>query len=250
MMAFIEKNIEKNIPISFLGSREDVVVSSTDTDRFSASVHSPRDGESRKASPYRSFFKRGFDVLLVFLAAPLWLPLVLLGAVLVMLDGHSPFYTQERVGRNGRTFHIWKLRSMVPNAEACLESYLAANPEARIEWGRTQKLLNDPRVTVVGRILRKTSLDELPQFFNVLRGDMSVVGPRPIMVSQKPIYFGRHYYYMRPGVTGLWQVTDRNECSFAERVHFDDSYYRTMSFWTDSAILVRTLGVVLRGTGY
>jgi exopolysaccharide production protein ExoY len=233
-MAFVEKNISAS-------PRETVMAASGDLAQLSAS------GQARL---YRHVMKRGLDILLVLLAAPFWLPLVLVGAALVMLDGHSPFYTQPRVGRNGRVFRIWKLRSMVPNADARLEAYLAANPEARAEWDATQKLKNDPRITAVGRILRKTSLDELPQLLNVLTGDMSLVGPRPIMVSQKPLYPGRRYYDMRPGLTGLWQISDRNECSFVQRVVFDDTYHRAMSFWTDAKIIARTFGVVMRGTGY
>jgi exopolysaccharide production protein ExoY len=181
---------------------------------------------------------------------PFWLPLMVLGALLVALDGNNPFYTQERIGRNGRVFRIMKLRSMVPGADEVLVNYLVANPEARAEWDATQKLKSDPRITTVGRILRKTSLDELPQLINVLVGDMSLVGPRPIMVNQKALYPGRRYYDMRPGLTGLWQVSDRNDCAFVERVRFDDAYHRIMSFWTDAAILVRTIKVVVRGTGY
>jgi len=188
--------------------------------------------------------------MLVLLAMPLWLPLAAVGAVLVMLDGHNPFYSQERIGRNGRVFRIWKLRSMVPDADAFLESHLAHNAEARAEWDTTQKLKQDPRITPVGRVLRKISLDELPQLVNVLTGDMSLVGPRPIMVSQQSLYPGRRYYDMRPGLTGLWQVSQRNECSFAGRVRFDDVYHRTMSFGTDLRILGQTVAVVLRGTGY
>jgi lipopolysaccharide/colanic/teichoic acid biosynthesis glycosyltransferase len=196
------------------------------------------------------FIKRAVDLLLVLVAAPLWVPLVALCGALVMLDGHNPFYSQERVGRNGRIFRILKLRSMVPDADAFLESYLERNPEARAEWDATQKLKNDPRVTVIGRVLRKTSLDELPQLVNVVLGDMSLVGPRPIMVSQKSLYPGDRYYDMRPGLTGFWQISDRNECAFAERARFDDAYHRVMSLRTDAQVLLRTVGVVVRGTGY
>lgn len=203
-----------------------------------------------RATLYRAFAKRAIDLLLVLLSAPFWVPLVAIGAALVMLDGHNPFYWQERLGKDGRVFRIWKLRSMVPDADSFLESYLAGNPKARAEWASTQKLKQDPRITAIGRLLRKTSLDELPQLVNVLIGDMSLVGPRPIMVKQKQLYPGRRYYDMRPGLTGLWQVSDRNECSFAERVRFDDTYHRTMSFGTDLRILGKTVAVVLRGTGY
>jgi lipopolysaccharide/colanic/teichoic acid biosynthesis glycosyltransferase len=199
---------------------------------------------------YRVFGKRAIDLTLVLLAMPLWLPLLVIGAALVMLDGHNPFYSQERIGRNGRVFRIWKLRSMVPDADAFLESHLTNNPEARAEWDATQKLKQDPRITPVGRVLRKISLDELPQLLNVLTGDMSLVGPRPIMINQQALYPGQRYYDMRPGLTGLWQVSERNECAFADRVRFDDIYHRAMSFGTDLRILGQTVVVVLRGTGY
>jgi exopolysaccharide production protein ExoY len=204
----------------------------------------------REVSFYRRFAKRALDVAFVTLAVPFWAPLVLVCAILVAFDGHNPFYSQARIGRNGRVFRMWKVRSMVPDADAFLDSYLTKKPEARSEWDATQKLKNDPRITVVGSVLRKTSLDELPQLFNVLNGDMSLVGPRPMMVSQKALYPGNRYYDLRPGVTGLWQVTDRNECSFAERANFDDAYHGILSFRADIKILLRTVGVVMRGTGY
>jgi exopolysaccharide production protein ExoY len=240
-MAFFEKNITDS-------PRETVVVVPGDLSRLRTPSRTA--AARRRTAAYRMFVKRAIDVALVMLFAPFWVPLVALCAGLVALDGHNPFYSQARLGRNGRVFRIWKLRSMVPDADAFLESYLAGDAEARAEWNATQKLKNDPRITPMGRVLRKTSLDELPQLFNVLIGDMSLVGPRPIMVSQKALYPGRSYYEMRPGLTGLWQVSERNECSFVERVRFDDTYHRLMSFWTDAGILLRTVTVVMRGTGY
>lgn len=202
------------------------------------------------AGSYGAIGKRLLDIVLVVLTAPLWLPLVAIFALLVSLDGHSPFYTQARVGRNGRVFRLFKLRSMVPDADARLEAYLAANPAARAEWNATQKLKNDPRITRMGRLIRKTSVDELPQLLNVLLGDMSLVGPRPFMVCQDHLYQGRSYYRMRPGLTGLWQVSDRNECTFVKRADYDEVYGRVMSLRTDVMVLWRTVAVVLRGTGY
>ncbi len=139
---------------------------------------------------------------------------------------------------------------MVPNAHEHLEAYLNANPAARVEWDATQKLKNDPRITKVGRILRKTSLDELPQLFNVIKGDMSLVGPRPMMCSQRDLYPGSAYFKMRPGITGTWQVSDRNDSEFQSRAGFDNGYERNLSFGTDLSILLKTIGVVVRGTGY
>jgi exopolysaccharide production protein ExoY len=199
---------------------------------------------------YNFGIKRILESLLILATAHVTLPLVLFMALLVSLDGGNPFFVQKRIGRNGRVFRIWKLRTMVPNAEDKLQSYLAQNPEARRQWDLTQKLKNDPRVTPLGRILRKTSLDELPQLLNVLNGTMALVGPRPMMVAQRHLYGGRSYYRLRPGITGLWQISARNESEFAARVYYDDLYSHTLSLWTDMRILARTVAVVLRGTGY
>lgn len=198
---------------------------------------------------YRNIFKPVLDVLLVVLTLATSIPVILFLAALVAIDGHNPFYTQMRVGRNGKPFRIWKLRTMVPDAERILQSYLASNPAARLEWDATQKLRNDPRVTRVGRLLRKTSLDELPQLINVLNGTMSLVGPRPMLLEQQALYPGRSYYRLRPGITGSWQVSDRNDCNFVDRAPYDDRYDQSLSFRTDLSILVRTVAVVLRRTG-
>ena len=199
---------------------------------------------------YRHHLKRAFDVLAVLLAAPIVLPLVLLLALLIRRDGGSAFYCQTRVGQNGRSFRIWKLRSMVMDAEARMRAHLARDPAARAEWEETQKLKSDPRVTPLGRMIRKTSLDELPQLWNVLRGDMSLVGPRPMMPEQARLYPGRAYYSLRPGITGFWQISSRNETSFAGRAAYDTRYARRVSFATDFGVLLATVRVVLRGTGY
>jgi len=199
---------------------------------------------------YRRYAKRLLDLIIVGLAAPVALVIIGLAALgLVLREGGSPFYRQERIGRHERVFGMWKLRTMVPDAEAVLEAYLAANPVARTEWDRHQKLKTDPRITRFGAILRKTSLDELPQLWNVLTGDMSIVGPRPMMRDQRVLYPGTEYYIMRPGITGLWQTSARNASSFHERAGFDQAYYRALSLRTDLAIIWRTFSVVLRGTG-
>lgn len=204
----------------------------------------------RRPGLYRRGFKRLFETLLVLVTAPVTLPLILLIAALVALDGGNPFFSQKRIGRNGRVFRLWKLRTMVVDAEDRLQSCLAADPEARAQWDRTQKLKSDPRVTRLGRLLRKVSLDELPQLLNVLNGTMSLVGPRPMMVGQRHLYFGKAYYRLRPGITGLWQISERNELEFIARVRYDEAYDRNLSGWLDLRILARTVGVVLRGTGY
>jgi exopolysaccharide production protein ExoY len=204
----------------------------------------------RKRSLYRDHLKRALDVVLVLLAAPIVLPVVAIIALLVMRDGHSPFYWSERVGRGGRIFRMMKLRTMVHDAHASLADYLASDPAAAAEWNETQKLKIDPRITGLGRLLRKTSLDELPQLWNVLKGDMALVGPRPMMPDQRGIYSGSAYYVLRPGVTGPWQVSDRNDAGFAKRADFDLEYHGSLTFANDLRLLGRTLVVVLRGTGY
>ncbi|MCK0103871.1 sugar transferase [Pseudohalocynthiibacter sp. F2068] len=199
---------------------------------------------------YKNYFKRLFDIAFVLLTAPIGLPLIALMALIVARDGASPFYWQPRVGRNGNVFRMLKIRTMVPNADACLEEHLEKNQDARAEWESSQKLKDDPRITAAGNIMRKSSLDELPQLWNVLCGDMSIVGPRPMMVDQKPLYPGSAYYALRPGITGPWQVSDRNNCTFAERAKFDTEYSKKLSLKTDIIILVQTAGVVLKCTGY
>ena len=199
---------------------------------------------------YRTFFKRAIDLTLVLLSLPFILPLILFLALAIALTGNMPFYTQLRVGQGGSAFRMWKLRTMVKNADQHLEAYLQKNPEARAEWDSTQKLKNDPRITPFGRLLRKTSIDELPQLFNVLNGTMSLVGPRPMMVGQEKYYHGHAYYEMRPGITGLWQVSDRNNCAFQGRVAYDTAYCHEMSLKTDTRILFQTVGVVWRATGH
>lgn len=202
-----------------------------------------------RSTLYRDLFKRVLDIVLVTVAGLPALLIVGFFALLIARDGHSPFYFQKRLGRNGRVFYIWKLRSMVPDADGRLQAYLAQNPAARTEWDRTQKLRHDPRITAVGRIIRKTSIDELPQLWNVLRGDMSLVGPRPMMPCQQELYPGTAYYALRPGITGYWQVSVRNESSFAQRAGFDTAYLNQLSLLNDLRVMVKTVRVVLRGTG-
>lgn len=198
---------------------------------------------------YRQTLKPLLDKFIVILAMPLVLPVILLLVLLAALDGGKPLYSQLRVGKGGKSFRLWKIRTMVADADSKLESHLAQNAAARLEWDTTQKLKTDPRITPVGRVLRKTSLDELPQLFNVLNGSMSLVGPRPMMVDQKSLYKGHAYFRMAPGITGLWQVSDRNDCGFADRVRYDDVYEENLSLPVDMQILYKTVGVVLRGTG-
>lgn len=209
----------------------------------------PLDFATSPATLYRRNLKRAFDILVVVLAAPVWVPLVLVLGLLVMLDGGTPFYSQLRVGRGGRSFRMWKLRSMVPGADGLLEHYLSSDPAIRAEWDLRQKLDHDPRITRIGRLIRKTSLDELPQFWNILTGDMSLVGPRPMMLEQRALYSGRAYYALRPGVTGPWQVSTRNEASFADRARYDEQYLHDCSLTVDLALVLRTVLVVLTARG-
>lgn len=203
-----------------------------------------------KPGPYEAVFKRGFDIFLVLVALPIIFPIIAVLALLVARDGDGAFYCQKRVGRGGKTYRMWKLRTMVANADQQLMVYLAKNPAANAEWTTTQKLKNDPRITPLGLVLRKCSMDELPQLWNVLIGDMSLVGPRPMLPEQQDLYPGLAYYDQRPGITGIWQVSQRNESTFADRARFDTDYCANISFKSDLKLLLATAQVVVRGTGY
>ncbi|SHF71146.1 Sugar transferase involved in LPS biosynthesis (colanic, teichoic acid) [Litoreibacter ascidiaceicola] len=216
----------------------------------SQSRHLTTHTSHQRISFYRAYVKRAVDFVLILVSLPIILPLIVLSALLIARDGYNPIYTQWRVGKNGKRFRFYKFRTMVPNADAVLKSYLATNPSARAEWDRDQKLKNDPRIIPMGHFMRKTSLDELPQLLNVLLGDMALVGPRPMMVEQQVMYEGDAYYELRPGLTGLWQISDRNDCGFRDRVKYDDVYNDIASFPIDMAVIIRTFRVVVRGTGY
>ncbi len=199
---------------------------------------------------YRRFGKRILDTVLITAALPFALPLIGVCALALWIEGGAPFYSQIRLGRNGSRFSILKLRTMTRDADAALESYLAADPVLRREWDEMQKLRNDPRITPVGQFLRATSLDELPQLLNVLRGDMSLVGPRPMLPEQLEMYGDPNAYYaLRPGITGLWQVSARNNNRFTYRNEVDATYHRRLTLGCDLSVLAKTVGVVLRRTG-
>ena len=197
--------------------------------------------------------KRAVDLAAVLLAAPVWLPLVGIAALAVYLgDRRSPFYAQERIGEGGRPFRTRKLRTMVPNAEAVLTRALASDPALRDEWETTFKLARDPRITRVGALLRRTSLDELPQLFDVLQGTMSLVGPRPLPRyhhEDLPQRVRDLRERVRPGITGLWQVSGRSDAGNVGMERWDPYYVRNWSLWLDAVILVRTVQVVLKGSG-
>jgi Undecaprenyl-phosphate galactose phosphotransferase WbaP len=207
---------------------------------------------NRLLVPTPRLIKRSMDVVLTVCGGVCILPVVGVLAALVKLTSRGPvFYGHTRIGERGRTFSAWKFRSMVVNGEDILREHLAGNPDARLEWDRDRKLKNDPRVTPVGAFLRKTSLDELPQLWNVLRGDMSLVGPRPI-VRDEIVKYGRCYKIykaVRPGITGLWQVSGRNDTTYGERLRYDEFYVRNWSPWLDMHILARTVATLVCGRG-
>ncbi|MDR0466030.1 MAG: undecaprenyl-phosphate galactose phosphotransferase WbaP [Deltaproteobacteria bacterium] len=196
--------------------------------------------------------KRMLDLSLIAITSFLVLPLWIAIALAIMFDSRgAPVYFQERVGRNGTRFRLCKFRTMAPNSDALLQKALDENSELRREWERDRKLKKDPRVTRVGATLRKTSLDELPQLWNVLKGDMSLVGPRPIVESEIPKYGPAFKEYCRvsPGLTGLWQISGRNDTPYEERVRLDQHYVSNWSVWFDIWVLAKTVPVILSGHG-
>ena len=200
---------------------------------------------------YRRTGKRIFDYVFAIALLPLIAPVIAVLSLAIARDGGNPFFGHRRIGRDGKVFRCWKLRTMVVDAEARLQAHLRDNPEAAAEWKKCHKLTNDPRVTRLGCFLRRTSLDELPQIWNVLRNEMSFVGPRPVVRSELHRY-GPHrvtYKSMMPGITGLWQVSGRNDISYAERVELDLAYSNSMSFLTDAMLIARTGLSVIARTG-
>jgi lipopolysaccharide/colanic/teichoic acid biosynthesis glycosyltransferase len=204
------------------------------------------------AATLRPAAKRAMDVLGAGALLLLALPAFLVIAALVKLDGGKVFYAHQRVGLGGRLFGCLKFRSMVADSDQRLAALLARDPAARAEWDATRKLKNDPRVTAIGRVLRASSLDELPQIINVLRGEMSLVGPRPVQASELAAFYGaaaQHYMMVRPGITGPWQISGRSDTSYAQRVALDVAYVTHPSLWTDIKILLRTPVAVLARRG-
>src|ERR1051326_7619967 len=196
--------------------------------------------------------KRLIDIVLALALGIATLPLILLIVILIKREAPGPaFYSHPRIGRGQRTIRVWKFRSMVLDGDRVLQQHLEQNPEAALEWKANQKLRDDPRVTRVGKFLRRTSLDELPQIWNVLKGEMSMVGPRPIILSEVDRYGECFSLYTQvsPGLTGLWQVSGRNDTTYDERVGLDAYYVRNWSVWLDFYLLARTAGVVIDGRG-
>ena len=212
----------------------------------------PGAAHSRPGLRLRWAIKRGLDATIALTALGLLLPLLAVIALLVWgHDGRSPIFRHMRLGRHGRPFACLKFRSMVSNGDAVLTQHLAADPEARAEWEATFKLTRDPRVTTLGQVLRKTSLDELPQLWNVLRGEMSLVGPRPIVQAEVARY-GADFetcFSVPPGLTGLWQVSGRSDTGYAERIALDRAYAARWSLARDVAILIKTVPAVLSQRG-
>ena len=207
--------------------------------------------QNRVNNPRTRFLKRTFDILVSISILLVLFPLMIGLYWLVGRDGSPATFGHARIGRNGKIFKCLKFRSMVVDGDSVLESHLQANPQAKAEWLATRKLSDDPRVTQIGKFLRKSSLDELPQLFNVLRGEMSLVGPRPI-VQEEVFHYGDHihsYLSMTPGITGLWQTSGRSDTTYRERVLLDVWYARNWSLWLDLVILMRTIPSLLKQSG-
>lgn len=231
----------KNDAISYENEEIDVTVASKAVDR------------SRVIVTLEKGIKRGVDFLGGLLGTIILVPVtaVVFIANKVVKDNGPLFYTQERIGKNGKTFKMYKFRSMVVDADEKLEKYLEENEEARKEYKKYRKLKNDPRITKMGNLLRKTSLDEFPQFINILKGDMSLVGPRPYLHKEKEEMNGFFKYItsMKPGLTGFWQVNGRNDVTFVDRLDMDMNYYYNHSLILDAKILYRTVKKVVKREG-
>jgi exopolysaccharide production protein ExoY len=209
-------------------------------------------GDLISNSPVGGLQKRVFDLCVAGIALTILIPVMTMVALMVWLaDRRNPIFVHRRIGWQERTFHCLKFRSMVPDADSALRAHLAENPDAALEWAISRKLRNDPRVSKLGRLLRSTSLDELPQLINVLLGDMSIVGPRPIVKEEVPRYGADFEYYRacRPGLTGLWQVSGRSDCHYRQRVSLDTEYATRWSLIRDVWIVIRTIPAVLTREG-
>lgn len=208
---------------------------------------------ARRLVPVGGAAKRTLDILLVILSLPLWLPLLLGIAVLLKLTDTGPLlYGHRRIGFGGRAFRCWKFRTMVVDGDAVLETYLKANPDEQRIWQTQRKLMNDPRVTRIGAVLRKLSLDEFPQLLNVLRGEMSLVGPRPVVQAELDDHYGhaaRAYLSARPGLTGLWQISGRSDTTYEQRIRLDCDYVRNWSLLRDLRIILLTIPAMALSRG-
>ncbi|WP_080761245.1 sugar transferase [Rhizobium rhizogenes] len=205
----------------------------------------------RQQGAFNAYVKRAFDICASLVLLLVTAPLFAVIGLLVALDGGPIIYRHARIGKDITPFDCLKFRTMMLDADGCLQEYLSYHPQAKAEWVRNQKLLFDPRVTPTGKFLRATSLDELPQLINVLRGDMSLVGPRPVTGAELS-HYNRHvseYASVLPGITGLWQVSGRNDLSYERRVELDCEYVLQHTLFMDFKILMRTVGVLLSRKG-
>jgi len=209
--------------------------------------------QNRLKSRYRRIFQQTYNYLLALMLLPAILPVIGLFAILIKRESKGPvFFAHNRVGQDGKIIPTYKFRSMYSDAKERLDKLLKENPEAKAEWEKTFKLKNDPRVTKIGAFLRKTSLDELPQIFNVLKGEMNFVGPRPVIQEEIDRYYkedAEYYFMVKPGITGLWQVSGRSDTDYNFRVKTDKWYVSNWSLWLDIVILIKTIKVVLKRDG-
>lgn len=223
----------------------DVAGKAVDSGSFGLSFPARHDFSVERA------FKRLFDITGAVTLAILFAPVILLVVLVALAKGRSPLFRHERVGRDGKPFDCLKFQTMIPNAEVVLADILAKDPVLKEEWERNHKLRDDPRVTRLGKFLRSTSLDELPQLWNVLKGEMSLVGPRPV-TREELLRYGRNaviYMMVRPGLTGLWQVSGRSNAEYRRRVAMDVCYVKRQSAVLDLWILAKTVIVVLSRNG-
>jgi exopolysaccharide production protein ExoY len=218
----------------------------------SPAAYGPRRGGGKSAWHWKLDAIRLMDIAIALAALLFFGPaMILIAAIVRSQDGGAAIFSHQRIGVGGRAFGCLKFRSMVVDAPERLRAMLEADPDARAEWERDQKLRHDPRITAYGNFLRKTSLDELPQLLNVLKGEMSIVGPRPIVASEIAKY-GRYFrYYIRvpPGITGMWQVSGRNDVEYDERVALDVLYVKRRTIWVNMFILIKTVPAVLNRRG-
>jgi exopolysaccharide production protein ExoY len=224
--------------------------------RLTVVIHNPADIQTSAEYEIEDTLggrsKRILDLILSLIAMALLLPFMMIIAVLIFFfDGGPAIICHERIGRKGKRFNCLKFRTMVKNGDDILRAYLNDNHDAHQEWAENRKLKNDPRITGIGRILRKTSLDELPQIINIFIGDMSVVGPRPIVYEEIKKYGSAFLDYRktRPGLTGLWQISGRNNIAYDERIDLDQSYIKNWSFRLDLMIILKTIPAVIRAKG-
>ena len=220
------------------------VVAEEPSPSLSATNHAIRRFKNNQhSSPLGGVPKRVTDVFIALLGTALLMPLMLMVAIFIKLTMGGPvIFAQTRIGYNGKPFRCYKFRTMLSNADALLDRHLATDPDAAREWRKSRKLKRDPRITWIGNVLRKSSLDELPQLINVLGGDMSCVGPRPILKVELENYgaYVQDYLRVRPGLTGIWQVSGRSNIEYPERVLLDSSYVRNWTWWGDWVILAKT----------